>query len=112
MKLCCCAVAASPVTGSLPDPGLAASASQNAASSPEAGHGEGLTKGAIAGIAIGSAAGAALLVTLAAFLIIKVLSGCLLIFSSQIFGFHAHGLPCHCFCVTARIALYVFLHTA
>ncbi len=63
--------ATSPATNLVPAAGLA-STSSDSAPATAAGHNHGLSKGAIAGIVIGSLAGAALLMTLAAFVIIKV----------------------------------------
>jgi len=63
------AVAASPATNAVPAAGLTSTSTDG---SSAAGSGHGLSKGAIAGIVIGSVAGAALLMTLAAFVIIKV----------------------------------------
>lgn len=64
--------ATSPATNTVPAAGLTSSSSDSARAT-EAGHSHGLSKGAIAGIVIGSLAGAALLMTLAAFVIIKVM---------------------------------------
>ncbi len=68
--------ATSPATNTVPSAGLASSDSAPAAA---AGHSHGLSKGAIAGIVIGSLAGAALLMTLATFVIIKVPAAVLLL---------------------------------
>ena len=70
--------ATSPATNTVPAAGLTSSSSDSAQAT-EAGHSHGLSKGAIVGIVIGSLAAAALLMTLAAFVIIKVPAAVLLL---------------------------------
>jgi hypothetical protein len=75
--------ATSPATNLVPAAGLA-STSSDSAPATAAGHNHGLSKGAIAGIVIGSLAGAALLMTLAAFVIIKVSAATLLLLCASL----------------------------
>lgn len=76
------AVAQSPTIDTVPAAGLT-STSSDSKSSPAAEHG--LTKGAIAGIVLGSLVGAALLMTLAAFTITKVSHHVLLLACAIVF---------------------------
>jgi hypothetical protein len=75
--------ATSPATNTVPSAGLASSSSDSAPATA-AGHSHGLSKGAIAGIVIGSLAGAALLMTLATFVIVKVPAAALLLLSASL----------------------------
>ncbi len=75
--------ATSPATSTVPAAGLTSSSSDSAPATA-AGHSHGLSKGAIAGIVIGSLAGAALLMTLATFVIIKVPAVVLLLLSASL----------------------------
>lgn len=81
----------------MPAAGLASSSSDSAPATA-AGHSHGLSKGAIAGIVIGSLAGAALLMTLAAFVIIKVPAAVLLLLCASLLtmtnsaGLHSGGM--------------------